>query len=245
MNMRSSSALVLVVLSAACLLQPGYAFWVDYSPTAVQNKLTSLAATPPVTNFLITPNTVTSLTATIAATGNSVTAAQRNGWKRIGELVGNINRRGCLRLQTHPPDVGLWLAVRHASRRLGTCWYHMCICATSLHPHPYPPHKSTHLTVHNLHTPLPLHTHPPKPTGAKIWFFLSNYDLDYLNAQSQPTPPFLAGVAPVTGPTVTCGRNARQLVSVHLPGNLIDPPPVLHPCAAQCLSTSSKQASRA
>lgn len=44
-----------------------------------------------------------------------------------------------------------------------------------------------------------------------MWWFLSNMDFDFVNAEGKPAPPSLA-TARVNGPAVTCGRNARMLV---------------------------------
>jgi hypothetical protein len=241
----SSSALLLAVLAAACCcVQPGYAFWVDYSPAAVQTQLTNLANTPPVTNFLITPNVAATASGTIGNLGNSVTAAQRTAWKRIGgSLWHDDNRRVCC---THTFCLRFIPSGFGAHPVMSPCFLPDHACKR---PSPTP---SMHLTVHlnlrlNLHMPaLPCHmcTLAHMPVGAKIWFFLSNYDVDFVNSLGQPTPPRLAASpVPAAGPSVVCGRNARQLVSAP-PKQLVGPSASAAPSGLAHYRLSSPSAHR-
>lgn len=75
MSSRPTLALLVVLLSAACLPQPGCAYYVNYTGV----NLTSLINTPPVSNWLLTPRI------TSTNDGNGMTNAQRVGWKKIGE----------------------------------------------------------------------------------------------------------------------------------------------------------------
>jgi hypothetical protein len=72
---RAAVALLVVLLSAACLPQPGSAYYVSYTGA----DLTALVNNPPISNWLLTPRT------TSTADGNGMTTAQRAGWKKIGE----------------------------------------------------------------------------------------------------------------------------------------------------------------
>lgn len=62
------------------------------------------------------------------------------------------------------------------------------------------------------HRPRPLPLPCLFAAGAKLWYFLSNLDHDWVDAAGNTVPPTLA-TRRAFGSSVTCGRFARQWVS--------------------------------
>ena len=80
------------------------------------------------------------------------------------------------------------------------------LCAPLLHPSVCPLASPVCVTPVASPVCVPLHA------GGKLWYFMSNLDHDFVDAQNRTVPPPLS-VNRAYGSTVTCGRMTRVFVS--------------------------------